>query len=62
MKLYTIAGTVIDRDRTKGLVTLQCPDGVVSLKVYKDLFATFMSVVGDIDESGEKDRIIHAEI
>ena len=55
MKLYTIAGTVIDRDRTKGLVTLQCPDGVVSLKVYKDLFATFMSVVGDIDESGEKD-------
>lgn len=55
MKLYTIAGTVIDRDRTKGLVTLQCPDGVVSLKVYKDLFATFMSVVGDIDENGEKD-------
>lgn len=55
MKLYTIAGTVIDRDRTKGLVTLQCPDGVVSLKVYKDLFATFMSVVGEIDINGEKD-------
>ena len=55
MKLYAIAGTVIDRDRTKGLVTLQCPDGVVSLKVYKNLFASFMSVVSDIDESGEKD-------
>ena len=55
MKLYTIAGTVIDRDKTKGLVTLQCPDGVVSLKVYKDLFATFMAVVGDMDENGDKD-------
>ena len=55
MKLYTIAGTVIDRDRTKGLVTLQCPDGVVSLKVYKDLFATMIAVAGDIDEEGEKD-------
>lgn len=55
MKLYTIAGTVIDRDRTKGLVTLQCPDGVINLKIYKDLFSTFMAVVGDVDESGEKD-------
>lgn len=55
MKLYNIIGTVIDRDRTKGLVTLQCPDGVVSLKVYKDLFATMISVSGDIDEEGEKD-------
>lgn len=55
MKLYTIAGTVIDRDKVKGLVTLQCPDGVVNLKVYKDLFATFMNVVGDIDENGDKD-------
>ncbi len=55
MKLYTIAGTVIDRDKTKGIVTLQCPDGVVSLRIYKDLFATFMNVVGDISETGEKD-------
>lgn len=55
MKLYSIAGTVIDRDRTKGLVTLQCPDGVVNLKVYKDLFATMIAVAGDIDEEGEKD-------
>lgn len=55
MKLYTIAGTVIDRDRTKGLVTLQCPDGVVSVKVYKDLFATMIAVSGDTDENGEKE-------
>ena len=55
MKLYTIAGTVIDRDRVKALVTLQCPDGVVSLKVYKDLFATFIAVVGQINDDGVKD-------
>ena len=55
MKLYTIAGTVIDRDKVKGLVTLQCPDGVVNLKVYKDLYATFAAVVGDVDENGNKE-------
>ena len=44
MKLYTIAGTVIDKDKVKGLVTLQCPSGVVNLKLYKDLFATFVAV------------------
>lgn len=54
MKLYTIAGTVIDRDRIKGLVTLQCPDGVISLKVYKDLFATMINTIGDIDIDGNK--------
>lgn len=43
-RLYTIAGTVIDRDKVKGLVTLQCPSGVIGLKLYKDLYATFVSV------------------
>lgn len=55
MKLYTLAGTVIDRDKVKGLVTLQTVDGVVSLKVYKDLYSTFVAVIGDINENGEKD-------
>ena len=55
MKLYTIAGTVIDKDTTKGLVTLQCPSGVVTLKIYKDLFATLAATVGDIDIEGDKE-------
>ena len=55
MKLYTIAGTVIDKDTTKGLVTLQCPTGVVTLKVYKDLFATLAATIGDISIDGEKE-------
>ena len=55
MKLYTVAGTVIDKDTTKGLVTLQCPSGVVTLKVYKDLFATMVATVGDISIEGDKE-------
>ena len=51
MKLYTIAGTVIDKDKVKGLVTIQCPTGVVNLKLYKDLFATFVAV----DEENDQD-------
>lgn len=51
MKLYTIIGTVIDKEKVKGIVTLQTPDGVVNVKIYKDLFAlynqTLSSVNGD---------------
>jgi DNA polymerase-3 subunit alpha len=54
MRLYTIAGTVIDRDKTKSLVTLQTPTGVIDLKIYKDLYATFVNVIGEVSESGEK--------
>lgn len=45
MKLYTIMGTVIDRDKVKGMVTLQCPSGVVNVKVYKDLYSTMVQTV-----------------
>lgn len=51
MKLFTIAGTVLDRDTTKGLVTVQCPDGVINVKIYKDLFALYNKTL--TDESGE---------
>ena len=50
MKLYTLAGTVIDKDKVKGLVTIQCPTGVVNLKLYKDLFATFVAVDEETDQ------------
>ena len=49
MKLYTIAGTVIDSDTTKGTVTLQTQDGVILLKVFKNLFAMFDKVVYSAD-------------
>ena len=45
MKLYTIVGVVIDRDKVKGIVSLQCPSGVINLKIYKDLYSTMVQVV-----------------
>ena len=47
MYLYTIIGTVIDHDKTKGIATIQCPDGVVNVKFYKDLFATYNADLPD---------------
>lgn len=55
MKLFTIAGTVLDKDKVKGLVTIQTPSGVVNLKIYKDLFSKFIATIGDIDINGEKE-------
>ena len=47
MKLFTLAGTVLDKDSTKGTVTLQCPSGVVILKMYKDLYALYSQVINN---------------
>ena len=55
MKLYTLAGTVIDRDRVKGLVTMQTPDGVVNIKCYKDLYAIYAQTISEVDENGNKE-------
>jgi DNA polymerase-3 subunit alpha len=41
MHLYSIIGTVLDRNTTKGIVTVQTTDGVVAVKLYKDLFAFY---------------------
>lgn len=60
MKLYTIVGTVIDRNKTKGLVTVQTPDGIISVKVYKNLFAlynqTIMDAQGNLKEPSFFDK------
>lgn len=54
MKLYTVAGTVIDRDTTKAIVTLQTVDGVISLKIYKSLFAAYNKTSVIEDEHGNE--------
>ena len=51
MKIYSIAGTVIDKNKTKGIVTIQTLEGVIDVKVYKDLFATFVKVIKDDDDN-----------
>lgn len=41
MHLYTVIGTVLNKNTTKGLVTVQTPDGILVLKLYKDLFSFY---------------------
>ena len=54
-KLYTIIGSVIDKDKTKGLVTLSTPDGVIDIKVFKQQFARYARTISEVDENGNKD-------
>lgn len=49
MKLHTIFGTVIDKDRTKSIVTLATTDAVVDVKLFKQQFAKYVHE-GEIDE------------
>jgi DNA polymerase-3 subunit alpha len=52
MKLHTIAGTVIDKDKTKSVVTLATKDAVVDVKFYKQQFAKFAHE-SNLDEDDE---------
>ena len=49
MRLYSIAGTVIDSNTTKSTVTVQTPDGVITLKIFKSLYSIFDKVVYSAD-------------
>lgn len=54
-RLHTIIGAVIDKDKTKGLVTLSTPDGVIDVKVFKQQFARYARTISEVDENGNKD-------
>ena len=56
-KLKTIIGTVIDKNKVKSLVTLQCPDGVIEMKLPKQLYAHFAHTITQIGASGEKEVV-----
>lgn len=51
MRLHTIFGTVIDKDRTKGIVTLATIDAVVDVKFFKQQFAKYVQEGGDDEDS-----------
>lgn len=59
MKLFTIAGTVIDKNKVKGIVTIQCPSGVVNLKLYKDLFSTFVAIDEETEQNSFFEKGTH---
>ena len=52
MKLSTIAGTVIDKDKTKSIVTLATKNSVVDVKFFKQQFAKY-SHASNLEEDDE---------
>ena len=52
MTLYGIAGTVIDKDKVKSVVTLSTPEGVIDVKLYKQQFAKYAHE-SNLDEEDE---------
>ena len=53
-KLGFIAGTVIDKNKLKNTVTLLTPDGVVTVKVYKNQYSQFDKQLSERGEDGKK--------
>lgn len=49
-----IAGTVIDRNTNKHIVTLLTTDGVVKVKFYRENFSLYNQQLSEIDEHGTK--------
>ena len=47
MKLHTIMGTVLVKDKKANIIVLSTPDGVIKVKLYKASFARFDKVVED---------------
>ena len=52
--LSNIAGTVLDRNKTKHTVTLLTTDGVVQVKVWNAQFAKYDRRISEVGEDGKK--------
>lgn len=53
-KLYRIAGTVLDRDKAKKTVTLLTTDGVVTVKIFGQVFTHYDKQVSERGADGKK--------
>lgn len=56
-KISHIIGTVLDKDKSKHLVTFSTPEGVINIKLYRDLFSHYDKVIFKLDEDGKKEII-----
>ncbi|MBQ2884995.1 MAG: DNA polymerase III subunit alpha [Alphaproteobacteria bacterium] len=57
-KLTRICGTVIDKNKTKNIVTLLTDDGVVNLKIYRAQFSKYDKQISVKDEITGKKTIV----
>ena len=53
-KLHRIAGTVLDKDKTKKTVTLLTKEGVVTVKIYGNVFANYDKQISEKGLDGVK--------
>ena len=53
-ELKHIIGTVIDKNKLKNTVSLLTPQGVVTVKIYKNQYALFDKRISEIGEDGKK--------
>lgn len=53
-KIHRIAGTVIDKDKNKSIITLLTLDGVVSVKIWKNQYAEWDKQIFEKDADGTK--------
>lgn len=53
-KIHRIYGTVLDRDKMKKLVTLLTPDGVVTVKIFGEVFNIYDRQISEKDADGKK--------
>ena len=53
-KIHRIYGTVLDRDKTKKLVTLLTPEGVVTVKIFGEVFNIYDRQISEKGVDGKK--------
>lgn len=53
-KIHRIYGTVLDRDKMKKLVTLLTPDGVVTVKIFGEVFNIYDRQISEKGADGKK--------
>lgn len=54
LRIFRIAGTVLDKDKNKGLVTLLTKEGVVTVKIFGQVFAQYDKQISEKGFDGKK--------
>lgn len=61
-KIRRIAGTVLDRDKNKKIVTLLTTDGVTTVKIYGGAFSHYDKQISEIDPQTGKKKVVEKSI
>lgn len=62
LKIYRIAGTVLDRNKNKKLITLLTTTGVVTVRLYGDIFSYYDKQISEKDPETGKKKVIEKSI